>query len=89
MNTDIICKKNTLLCYFLIALNIIVPILSVEALLPWVICIFCITKSLKALNNSNKPIPTIVTYLLLNIATITLFNFMVTKATTYLIKMLM
>ncbi|MBU5592767.1 hypothetical protein KQI89_13520 [Clostridium sp. MSJ-4] len=87
MNTYIFHKSNSKLLHFLIALNFIIPILSIEGFLPWVMCIFSIYKSINALNKYSKPTIKIVNYLVLNLIIVVLYNYIASIATSYVLNL--
>lgn len=82
-------RVNNKLAYVFLILNILCPILSVEGLLPWVLCIFFIKKSIFVINQGYKSTSKCFVFLVLNGSIIVIYNIIVYLITNYLSKMLL
>lgn len=76
MESNIFFKENSKFVYLIVILNLIFPVISVEDLIPWAICIFSMHKTVKSINENHKPMSRAVMFLILNGAVVVVYNLM-------------
>lgn len=86
MGAKIFYKHNSKLAYLFLILNLIFPILSVEGLIPWSICIFFMYKSIEVINEGYKSARKCFIFLALNGGVIVIYNVVVYFITNHLAK---
>jgi hypothetical protein len=84
MGSKIFFKENSKFVYVLLVLNLIFPIISVEDLIPWVICIFSMYKTIKSINENYKQMSRAVMFLILNGVVVVVYNLLVYIILNYL-----
>lgn len=88
MESNVFLKENSKFVYVILILNLIFPVISVEDLIPWIICIFSMHKTVKSINENYKPMSRAVMFLILNGAVVVGYNLLVYIISNYLAKIL-
>ena len=86
MGVNIFYKEKNKLAYAFLILNLVFPILSVEGLIPWSICIFFMYKSIAVINEGYKSAHKCFIFLALNGGVIVIYNVVVYFITNHLAK---
>lgn len=86
MEPNIFLKENSKFVYVLLILNLVFPVISVEDLIPWAICIFSMYKTVKSINENHKPMSRAVMFLILNGVVVVVYNLLAYIILNYLAR---
>ncbi|SHJ64498.1 hypothetical protein SAMN02745163_02347 [Clostridium cavendishii DSM 21758] len=89
MGSSIFYKEKSKILYFILILNIIFPIISIEGLIPWTICIFFMYSTKRAINEEVNPMKKVIIFFILNALSIGAYNVIVNLVSNNLAKMLL